>query len=292
MDYDPLEIERKISISLSIGHFGWKEHFVNIIDTPGYADFRGEVISAVSVSDGAVIVVDSTSGVEVGTEWVWELTKKKDLPSLIFANALSKENADFFKVLGEITKEFRTGIVPLTIPIGKGEKVGGVVNLLTKKAFMYKDGKAEEVEIPSDIKEKVEGLSKNLVEGLVETDENLMERYLGDEKIKEEELASVLKKGVAKGEIHPVFCGDAYRNIGVDILSDSIVQLFSSPEERVEMKVMENDAERGLKIDEPFTALVFKSVFEPHLGELNYIRLFSGELSAGTEVFNTTKQVS
>jgi len=292
MDYDPIEIERKISISLSIGHFGWKEHFINIVDTPGYADLRGEVISAVSVSDGAVIVVDSTSGVEVGTEWVWELTKEKDLPSLIFINALSKENADFFKVLDGITKEFKTGIVPLTIPIGKGEKVSGVVNLLTKKAYIYKDGKAEETGIPSDMKEKVEGLNKSLVEGLVETDEGLMERYLSDEKIKEGELASVLKKGFAKGEIHPVLCGDAYRNIGVDILSDSIVQLLPSPEERAEMKVMENNKERRLKIDEPFTALVFKSVFEPHLGELNYIRLFSGELTAGTEVFNTSKQVS
>jgi len=292
MDFDTLEIDRKISISLAIGHFGWKDHFLNIIDTPGYADFRGEVISAVSVSDGVIIVVDSTSGVEVGTEWVWELTGKKVLPSLLFVNGLSKENADFFRVLGEITKEFKSGIVPLTIPIGKGESLTGIVNLLTKKAYNYENRKTIEVEIPSDIKKKVDELSKNLVEGLVETDEKLMERYLADEDIAEEELASVLKKGVAKGEVHPVLCGDAYRNIGVDILSNSIVQLFPSPEERQEVEVTENNNTRDLKIDEPFAALVFKTVFEPHLGELNYIRLFSGNLTPGTEIFNVNKQVN
>jgi len=289
MDYDPIEIERKITISLAMGYVNWENSFINILDTPGYADFRGEVISAVSVSDGSIIVVDATSGVEVGTEWVWNLTREKGLPSMIFVNSLKKENAHYFKVLEEIQKEFRSGIVPLSIPIGQGEGFGGIINLLTKKAYTYKDGKCQEIEIPESEKSKVEEMSKNLVEGLVETDEELMERYLSDDQIKEDELASILKKGVITGELHPIVCGDAYSNIGIDTLLDSISQFLPSPEERPEVTVLDQGKERVLKIDEPFTALVFKTIFETHLGELNYIRLFSGELKPGTEVSNSVK---
>jgi len=289
MDYSPLEIERKITVSLSVGHFTWSDIFVNILDTPGYADFRGEVISAASVSDGAIILIDSNSGVEVGSEWVWELTKEYSIPSVIFINGLKKENAQFFNVIKEIKEVFKLGIVPLTIPIGGGENFTGVVNLLTKKAFIYKDGKSQGIEVPDNEKKRVDEMSKNLVEGLVETDEDLMERYLADEEIKEEELASILKKGVVNGELHPVLCGDAYHNIGMDTLLKSIAQLLPSPEERQEVNVTERGRERILKINEPFASLVFKTIFEPHLGELNYIRVFSGELTPGIEVLNTTK---
>ncbi len=292
MDYDQLEIDRKVTISLAIGNLDWKDVHINILDTPGYADFRGEVISAASVSDGVIIVVDSTAGIEVGTEWVWELTRKQGIPCLFFVNALSKENAHFFKVLEEIQKVFKKGIVPLSVPIGQGEQFSGVVNLLSKKAFRYKDGKPAEIDIPDDEKDRIEELSKNLVEGLVETDEELMERYLADEEIKEEELATILKKGVIEGEIHPVLCGDAYHNIGIDLLLTGVAQLLPSPDERGEVKVTEGGKERVLSIDDPFCALVFKIVFEPHVGELSYIRLFSGELTPGTELSNTTKSVS
>ncbi|MCK4575354.1 elongation factor G [candidate division WOR-3 bacterium] len=289
MDYDQLEIDRKITVSLAIGQFPWKNSFINLLDTPGYADFRGEVISATAVSDGAVIVVDATSGVEMGTEWVCELIKKHSMPSLVYINVLKKENSDFFKVLEEISKMFKSGTVPLTIPIGEGEKFSGVINLLSKKAYVYRDGKAEEIEIPDTEKGKVEEMSKNLVEGLVETDDDLMERYLADEDIKEEELAAILKKGVIKGEVHPVFCGDAYHNIGVDHLLNGITQLLPSPEERGDVIVTEEGKEKILKINDPFCALVFKTIFEPHLGELNYTRIFSGELVPGTDIINITK---
>jgi elongation factor G len=289
LDYDPLEIDRKVSVSLSIGNFNWKDHHVNILDTPGYADFRGEVISAVSVSDGGVILVDATSGVEVGTEWIWELLKESSIPSLIFVNGLRKENANFFKVLEDMQKMYRSGIVPLSIPLGQGENFSGVVNLLTKKAFHYQDGKAKETDIPDSEKGRIGELSKNLVEGLVETDEELMERYLADEEIKEEELAAVLKKSVLSGDIHPVLCGDAYSNIGVDLLMNAIIQVLPSPEERGRVTIVEGGKERDLTVDNPFSALVFKTIFEPHVGELSYIRIFSGELTPGTELKNTTK---
>ena len=289
LDYEQLEIDRKISISLAIGYLTWKGVFINLLDTPGYADFRGEVISAAAVSDGAVIVVDATSGIEVGTEWAWEHTNEHSIPSLIFVNGLKKENAHFFKVLEDLKKGFKSSIIPLTIPIGTGEKFDSIVNLLTKKVYTYKDGKAEEGEIPEKEKSRVDEMSKNLIEGLVEMDEVLMERYLGDEEIKEEELAFLLKNGVIKGELHPVLCGDAYDNIGIDLLLNSVTQLLPSPEERTETMVLDKEKERVLKIDEVFSALVFKTMFEPHLGELNYIRLFSGKLTPGTELLNTTK---
>jgi elongation factor G len=292
MDYDQLEIDRKVTVSLSVGNIDWKDAHITLVDTPGYADFRGEVLSASAVCDGAVILVDATSGVEVGTEWIWELTSTLALPTLLFVNGLKKENAHFFKVLEEIQKAFKSGIVPLTIPIGQGDKFSGVINLLTKKAFRYKDGKPEETDLPSEERERIDELSKNLVEGLVETDEALMERYLSDEEIREEELASLLKRGVVTGEIHPVLCGDGYENIGVDILLTSIAQVLPSPQERSEVTVAENGKERVLSAGDPFCALVFKTIFEPHMGELSCIRLFSGTLAPGTELTNTTKGIT
>lgn len=292
MDFDELEIERKVTVSLSVGTVDWKDKHLTLLDTPGYADFRGEVISAAAVCDGAVILVDATSGVEVGTEWVWDLANRMKIPALLFVNGLKKENAHFFKVLEEIQQVLKSGIVPLVIPIGQGEEFTGVINLLTKKAYTYKDGKGEEIDIPSEGRERIDELSKNLVEGLVETDEALMERYLADEAIKEEELASLLKKGVVAGDIHPVLCGDAYQNIGIDHVLNGIGQLLPSPVERGEVTVLEKGKERMVKQDDPFCALCFKTIFEPHVGELSYIRLFSGELSPGTEVSNTGKGVS
>lgn len=292
MDYDELEIARKVTVSLSVGTANWNKTHITMLDTPGYADFRGEVISASAVSDGAVILVDATSGIEVGTEWVWDLTTQQEIPALLFVNGLKKENAHFFNVLEELRKAFRSGIVPLVIPIGQGEKFNGIINLLTKKAFVYKDGKAEETDIPADEKDRIDEMSKNLVEGLVETDEALMERYLADEEIKEEELSSLLKKGVLAGEIHPVLCGDAYYNIGIDQVLNGMAQLLPSPEERREVTVRDKGKERALKKEDPLCALCFKTVFEPHVGELSYIRLFSGELTPGSELSNTTKGVT
>jgi elongation factor G len=289
MDYDPLEIEKNISISLSIAHMDWKATLVNILDTPGYADFRGEVVSAVSVSDGAIVVVDAMSGVAVGTEWVWGLTEEKYIPSLMFISGLGKENAHYFEVLGQLKKEFGSGIVPLTIPVGQGEGLTGIINLMTKKTYKYENGKAQEIDIPESEKERVDEMSKDLIEGLVETDEAIMERYLADEQIKEEELSTLLKKGVLSREIHPVICGDGYQNIGVDILMDSISTLLPSPEDRKEVKVIENGEEKELSIDDEFTSLVFKTIFEPHLGELSYVRIFSGELEPGSQIYNSTK---
>jgi elongation factor G len=292
MDYDELEIARKVTVSLSVGTVDWNDAHISLLDTPGYADFRGEVISAAAVGDGAVILVDATSGVEVGTEWVWDLASERNIPALLFVNGLKKENAHFFKVLEEIQQTLKSGVVPLIIPIGQGEKMSGVINLLTKKAYRYSNGKPEETDIPAEEKDRIDELSKNLVEGLVETDEALMERYLADEEIKEEELSSLLKKGVVAGEIHPVFCGDAYDTIGIDHVLNGIVQLLPSPEERDAVTVMENGKERTIAKDDPFCALCFKTVFEPHVGELSYIRLFSGELTPGSELYNTTKGIS
>ncbi len=292
MDYDELEIDRKVTVSLAVGTADWKKTHITLLDTPGYADFRGEVISASAVSDGAVILVDATSGIEVGTEWVWDLANKHEIPALVFVNGLKKENAHFFKVLEELAKTFKTGIVPLVIPIGQGDTFSGIINLLTKKAFIYKDGKAEATDIPAEEKDRIDELSRNLVEGLVETDEALMERYLADEEIKEAELSSLLKKGILAGEIHPVLCGDAYHNIGIDQVLNGMAQLLPSPEERGEVIVKDKGKERALVADDPMCALCFKTVFEPHVGELSYIRLFSGELTPGTELSNTTKGVN
>lgn len=289
MDCDPEEIERKISVSLSLAYFDWDGKLFNLVDTPGYADFFGEVVSGARVVDGVLVLIDSTSGIEVGTERVWEYADKENLPRLVFLNKLKKEHADFSSSVTALRESYGEKVVPLMVPIGSGEKFEGLVDLFSMKARYYKDGKGEERDPPDDLKAKAEQLREKLIEAIVETDDGLMERYLGDEPIPVDELCRALKRATVSSKLIPLFCGDSYDLMGVDLLLNSIRDYLPSPGDRGPVRGKgrspSEEVERGPT--DPFCGLVFKTAIEPHVGELSYLRVFSDKLEAGSEVFNS-----
>jgi len=292
LDYDEDEIERRISINLSVATFERDGVTFNLLDTPGYLDFWGDVLSGLSVADGAVVVVDTASGVEVGTERVWQFCEERKLPRIIFLNKIRKEGVDFESGYNGVKEDLGGGVFPLTIPIGTGLEVKGVVDLLRKKAFFYSDGKVEEREIPQELQDKVEEYRGYLIEALAESDETLMEKYVEEQPITDEELISALKRGVLEGTVFPALCGDALHLIGVDVLMYYIKELLPSPKEARLPKGKKGEEEIELTPDGPFVGFVFKTLFEPHIGEMNLIRVYRGKLTSGMEVKNTTRDKS
>ncbi|MFB0527925.1 MAG: elongation factor G, partial [bacterium] len=279
-DYNADEIERKISINSSIAFCEWKDKKINIIDTPGYADFVGEVIGALSVVETSIVNVCAFSGVEIGTEKKWEYVQKSKKPSIIFINRMDKENADFAKVQKSLKEKLTPNVAPVSIPIGSGTNFSGVINLITNKAIV--EGK--EVEIPEEMAAKTKEYREKLIEVIASSEDTLIEKYLEGQELSPEETKSALKKGIVEHKIVPVLCGSGLQNIGIDQLLDFLVEYAPSPTE----------VEGEVKIDPngPFSALVFKTFSEPHLGIINYLRIYSGKVSAGSDVINSTKSSS
>jgi len=292
LDYDQDEIERKCSISLAVAHFDWKGKFFNLIDTPGYADFMGDRMAGMRAADSCAILIDVASGLEVGTEMAWQQAERANLPRIIFINKLAKENVNFGEVLEKTLERFGTSVLPLQIPIGSGSSFKGVVDLVAEKAFIYEGGKVREAEIPTDMKASFDSYKEKMIESVAETEDSLTEKYL-EKGLSEEEVIAGLKAGVAGGKLFPVLCGDALSNTAVDLFLDAVSNYLPSPKDKppVKGKAPSQDKEvtRENDPDAPFAALVFKTVVEPHVGELSLVRVFSGTLSAGTEVMNTTK---
>ena len=278
LDYSEDEKARKISINLAVASFEWNGVLCNLVDTPGYADFIGDVVSAIRAVDCAVVLLDASAGVEVGTERVWELSSKQSLPKLIFVNKLKKENGDYFKCYEQAKKSFGNKVIPLQIPLGSETGFKAIVDLIRAKAYEYNDGR-KETEIPEDFKPKVEEFRKVLIESVAEKDDQLLEKYLNGEILSEEEIISGIKLGLVKNELTPLLCGDAYYNIGIDLLLEAILTYLPPPEDVHKME------------GEIFSSFVFKTISEPHVGELAYIRIFSGTLEPGVEVLNSKKGV-
>ncbi len=295
-DYRPVEIERQSSVALSVMHLDWEGVKVNVLDVPGYADFVGDVFCALRVVEGAVIVVSAQAGVEVGTQHSFDYCKGK--PVIFFVNKMDRENADFDKVLGELRDVFGDGVVPFVLPIGAAESFKGVVDVLSKRAFVYEaggKGKGQAQEIPAELSERVEELYTVLVERAAETDEALMEKYFEQGELSPQEIATGLAKSVMDGSLLPVFAGSAAANIGVDILLGAIKDLIPSPAAAGPVKGAaqpggELTLERKPSVDEPFSALVFKLVTEPHVGDLTFFRVYSGRVASGDDVLNSTRQ--
>lgn len=290
MDYDPEEIERRISISLSLAWFDWRGKLFNVIDTPGYADFSSDVVAGVRAVDGAVVLVDSLSGVEVGTERVWEYADRERLPRLVFISKLKKEHSDFFGSLKSVRESYGERVTPLILPVGSGENFEGVVDLLRMKARYYREGKPEEGEVPDDLVGQAEKHREKLLEAIVETDDELMERYLSDEQISAEELSAALRKATISGKVIPLLAGDSYQTMGMDLLLNSIGDYLPSPADRGPVKGVGSSPSEEVerKPTDPFCGLIFKTAVEPHVGELSYLRVFSGSLDPGSEVLNAS----
>lgn len=285
-DYDPAEISRQFSISTSIIPVEWKGKKINVLDTPGYFDFVGEVYSGIRAVDSTILVVCAASGVEVGTEKSFELLRNEKLPSLIYINKMDRENADFYKTLNQLREKFGNKIVPITLPIGNEDSFKGYVDLITMKAYVYENGKgAKEIEIPEDIEKNIDSFREELIEDIAENDESLMEKYFAGEELPVDDLKNVLKKGVETSDIYPVVCGSSLKNIAIDKLMDTILDILPSPDEINRYDIIED-------VDKPYSAFVFKTIADPFVGKLSIFRVLSGSISSDSTIYNSTRKTN
>jgi len=297
-DFHQIEIERKSSVNISIMHIMHDDNKINILDTPGYTDFIGELISATRVVEAGIIVVSAQASVEVGTQKAWDYLEEK--PRIVFINKMDRENADFNKVLSDLKDYFGDAIVPFTLPIGAADTFVGVVDLLTKTAYQYEKGgkgKGKKIDVPAEIADDVEKLHTTLVERAAESDEKLMEKYFEEGTLSADEIAKGLLDGIMSGEIVPVYTGSAALNMGIDLLIDAIIKFVPSPALAGPVKGAEKvggelTLERKPSPDEPFSALVFKLITEPHVGDLTYFRIYSGRVKPGDDVLNPNVQTT
>jgi elongation factor G len=261
-DFDPEEQRRNISVSLALAPFELDDHKVNVLDAPGYADFVGDVAAAIQAADLALFVVSAVEGVEVQTEIAWKLAEQRGLPRAIFVNKLDRERASFARTLDELKAKFGAGVAPLQLPIGEEANLHGVIELLNDVAVTYSGGapKGTEGAVPDDMATEEHAVHDALVEGIVVGDDDLMERYLGDEKIETDELARALAAGVASGSVFPVLCGSATKLIGVDRLAKFLVDEAPAP---------------ALDGGQP-GALVFKTIVDPYVGHVNLFKVLQG----------------
>ncbi len=256
-------------------------------------DFISEVKCAVRVVEGAVMIASANSALEVGLERVWEDVENNNLPRFVFINKMDKENADFYKIVGEMQEKLSKNIVPIHIPVGSFDTFSGYVDLIGLAAYKSEGGKMKKIDIPGDLAEKVKEMREKLVEVAAEGDDQLIEKYLEEGKLSDEEMKRGLKAGVAAAKIMPVLCGSATKNIGVDGLMDTILEFIPSPADigRVEVKDFKTGqpVERKALDSEPFAAFVFKTTADPYVGKLTYLRIYSGVLQPDTVVMNTKR---
>ncbi len=283
-DWDPDEQKRGFSLNLSILPLEWDGYKVNLLDTPGYMDFMGEVKCGLRAADTALIVVDASSGVQVGTEFAWRFADELGLPRAIFVNRMDRDNADFSGTLEQIQSHWGNKCLALQLPIGAQQGFQGVVDLLTMKAYI--GDKGEEGDIPAELASQADQLREKLIESAAETDDALIAKYLEGEELTAEELAKGVRDGIAAGNLVPIFTGSATKVIGARRLLDSIASLFPSPVDRpvsVDGKDLVADPAK------PLAALVFKTTADPYVGRLTYFRVLSGTFKSDSHVWNANR---
>jgi len=296
MDWMVQEQERGITITSAATTCFWKDHVINIIDTPGHVDFTVEVERSLRVLDGAVSVFCAKGGVEPQSETVWRQADKYQVPRMAYVNKMDIMGADFFRVVGMMRDRLKANAVPIQLPIGKEESFIGIVDLLENKAEIYKDeeGKVFEiVEVPEEMKDLAEEYRASMIEAIAELDEELMMKYLDGEEISIEELKAALRKGVINNEIVPVICGSSYKNKGVQMMIDAVIEYMPSPIDIPAIKGVDADngeeIERHTSDEEPLAALAFKIATDPFVGKLAFARVYSGVMESGTYVLNANK---
>jgi len=291
-DYDPEEIKRKISINTTIAPCEWKNHKINVIDTPGYFDFVGETKQGLRAADSALILLSAKSGVEVGTEKAWAYAKESNLPKIVFISKMDEENADFFKTLDQLTSTFGKGVIAFQLPIFEGDKFTGLVNVINNTAVKFEKGKSVETAIPANLGDHISEIRENLKEAIAETDEELMEKFFAGEEYTEEEIQKGLRIGISDGSIVPVFCGSAMNNNGIQELMDAIIEYMPSPRDRgtIKAKNAKGDDIIELKVseDETLSALVFKTIADPFVGKISIFRVFSGTMKSDSTIYNSS----
>jgi elongation factor G len=281
-DFEPEEAKRGNSVQTSIMHAPWRDHKINILDTPGYADYRGEVVSGIRVADSAVIVVSAPAGIEVGTAQMWQMADEHNLPRIVYISKMDRENADFDRTLEALTERFGRHLVPLQVPIGVEAEFSGVINLLAK-----------DVEIPDGMQDAVDAAMERLTEAVAEIDDALADKYLEGEDITETEIRDGLIKGVRDSTLVPVLAGSPPNTIGVNELLDVITDYMPSPADAgtVSATTATSDDETALACNSngPLAALVFKTAADPFVGRLSYFRVYSGIFKSDSHFWNSNK---
>ena len=297
MDWMEQEQERGITITSAATTAYWKDHRLNIIDTPGHVDFTVEVSRSLRVLDGAVALLDSNAGVEPQTETVWRQADEFKVPRMIFCNKMDKLGASFEMSLKSIDERLGVNAKPIEWPIGAENEFNGIIDLITRTAYHY-DGKEDEnpeiIDIPADLVDLVEEKRNDLIETVVEFDDALMEKYLEGEELSVEEIKSAIRKGTLAVEFFPVMCGTALGNTGVKLLLDAVVDYLPAPTDIPSIKGVDmngNEIERHPSDSEPFSALAFKVMTDPFVGRLTFFRVYSGHITGGSYLLNATKNV-
>ena len=293
-DFMEQERERGITIQSAAVTATWKGHQINIIDTPGHVDFTIEVERSLRVLDGVVAVFCAVGGVQSQSETVWRQANRYEVPRMVFVNKMDRTGANFYRVVDQIRNRLGANAHPIRLPIGAEDKFTGLIDLFTMKAEIYTNDLGTDIreeDIPADMLEEAKKYREALVEAIAETDDDLMMKYLEGEEISVDELKKGLRKAVCDNKIVPVTCGTAFKNKGVQLLLDSIVELMPSP---IDVKAIEGELEDGTKVerhssdDEPFSALAFKVMTDPYVGRLTFLRIYSGKLTSGSYVLNAT----
>lgn len=294
MDWMEQERERGITITSAATTCFWKQKRINIIDTPGHVDFTVEVERSLRVLDGAVVVFDGKMGVEPQSETVWRQADKYNVPRICFINKINQTGGDFYKSLDSIKERLSKNAYPVQLPIGFEQEINGVVDIVNLKAYKYtdyKDKELTEIEIPADMKEKVDKYRHELIEKAVEADESLMEKYLNGEELTAEEFINAIRKSVLAGDFFPIMGGDG-RGVVVETLLDAVVNYLPNPLDVPAIKAIDvktgEEVERHASDEEPFAALAFKIASDPFVGKLAFFRVYSGTIKAGSYVYNST----
>jgi elongation factor G len=296
-DFDPDEIERKISLQTGLAYGEWRKVKINLLDTPGYANFLAEARSAMRVADAAIVVVDAVAGVEVQTQKLWSYAEEFGLPRLVLVNRMDRERASFLRSFESLQKAFGRQVVPLAIPLGEEKGFVGVADLVADKADVYADdgsGKFQQVAVPPEVAEAARTWRDKLVEMVAESNEDLIETFFDKGTLSQEDLVRGLRAAVLQGRLFPVLATSSIRNVGVHPVLDSIVDLLPSPADRGAAAGTNGSGQEATRLpaaDAPLSAYVFKTIADPHAGRISLFRVYSGVLKADSTVHNVTRDV-
>jgi elongation factor G len=297
-DFDPDEIDRKISLQCALAWGEWKKSKVNLIDAPGYANFLAEARAALRVADAAVVVVDAVSGVEVQTEKVWGYAADYGIPRLVVVNRMDRERASFLRTLESLQRSFGRGVVPMAIPLGEEKGFVGIAELVGEKADVYESdqsGKFKSVDVPSEVQDAVRSWREKLVEMVAESNEDLIEAFFNEGTLAQADLVRGLRQAVLTGKIFPVLPASSLRNVGIHPLLDALVDLLPSPADRGEVAgtdpLKKAETTRKPAADAPLSAFVFKTLADPHAGRITLFRVYSGTMKSDSTVYNASRDV-
>ncbi|MDO5036710.1 MAG: elongation factor G [Tissierellia bacterium] len=291
-DFTKEERERGTSIGTSIIPIEWRKMKLNIIDTPGYMDFVGEAVGALRAAEAALMIIDATAGIQVGTERMWKYTERIGLPRIIFINKIDGENVNFRRLMEDIEEKLGKKVIPFSVPIGEGESFEGVTDVIFQKGFKYEKGAPAEVELTHDQVKATERMYEEIAEVVAVSDDNLMEKYFSGEKFTRDELLEGLTSALLQGEAVPLLVGSAEKGIGIDILLNTIVNYMPGPDDErahTGFRLVEGE-ERKISSKEPFSAMVFKTISDPYIGKISIFKVLSGVMKKGMSVYNQSRE--